>query len=482
MKSKFNIFVITLLIFYGSLYGQNFNDALRLAQPSLGVSARALGMGNAFISVGGDYSSTFYNPAGLGLIKQSELMGGLDYNSFDNKSTFFNSNSKFSVSNTTLNQFGFAFPFTVVRGSLVASFGYNKIIDFNSSVKFKGFNSNNNSFIQSLTSQNNDLAYQLGLSYPLYDGGGTYLKDTTRISGLLNQSGSIIDEGSIDSWSFAGAVEIAKNVFAGVTFNILSGSYQSTRDYYEDDINNRYNSSFQLDPQDSRTAGFNSFYFNDAINWDLTGWDMKLGFLYKTNKNVTIGMGIKFPTFYTVKELYTVYGESSFANASFSIDPSYRDEIEYDITTPYEFSGGISGKVAGLTLAADFNFMDYTQMKFDGGLQPAITSENNKQIKEVFKSVFNYSAGMEYTLPVFELTLRAGYILQKSPYIDDTQGFDKKFYTFGLGFKPSRNVAFDLAVLRGSWNDFIDNYGAGISRVNQNIDKNKFLLTVRYLY
>lgn len=479
---KFYAIIMSLLILSGFTKAQNFSDAYRLSQPFLGNSARAMGMGNAVMAVGGDYSSALYNPAGLALIKHAELSGGFEYGSFDNTSTFFNQSTNYSVSNTSLNQFGFAFPFQVVRGSMVLAFGYNRVNDFNSSVKFSGFNPNNNSMIQDLAYYNDDIAYELGLSYPLYDGGGNYLRDTTLVAGLLNQSGSIIEEGGIDSWSLSGAVEIAKNVFAGVSLNILSGSYKSSRDYNEEDTKNRYGSSFLLDPADSRTADFQSFYFNDIVNWDITGWEMKLGLLYKMNNHMNLAFAIKLPTYYTVKELYTVYGESYFSGASFNIDPAYRDEIEYDITTPFEFSGGISGKIAGFRLAADFNFIDYTQLKFDGGLDPTIEARNNREIMEVFRRVVNYSAGLEYRLPVFGITLRTGYIFNKSPYKSDNENFDKKYYTFGAGINPNRNVALDFAVIKGSWTDYFDNYGVNVSRVNQSIDKNKFVFTIRYNY
>ncbi len=484
MKRKFNFYGIALFLlsFAITINAQNLNDAFRLAQPSLGISARAMGMGNAFSAVGGDFSASYYNPAGLGLIKKSELMGGFNYNSIKNNTTFFNNTSDFTLSNTTLNQFGFAFPFPVVRGSLVAAFGYNRSHDFSNSLNFNAYNRNNNSMIQDLAFNNSDLAYELGLSYPLYDGSGNYMKDTTLINGSLNQRGSLIDEGGIDNWTLAGAVEIAKNVFAGVTLNIISGSYKSTRDYYEEDVNDNYTANLRLDPEDSRTADFQSFYFNDNLGWDISGWEVKLGLLYSLNKNINLSTAIKFPTFFTIKESYSVYGESYFGNASFNFDPAYYDEIEYDIKTPYEFSLGISGKLAGLRLSADFNFIDYTQLKFDGGLDAALEAANNRDIRREFRSVVNYSTGLEFKLPIFGITLRSGYILNKSPYKVDGDDFNKKFYTFGLGFKPDRNIALDFAYLRGSWKDYSDNYGVNLSRVEQNIDKNRYVLTITYNY
>src|SRR3970040_823665 len=68
---------------------QNINDALRVAIPGLGSTARALGMGNSYIGLSDDGSAAFFNPAGLGLLKRLEFTGGLNYSGFDNDVDFF---------------------------------------------------------------------------------------------------------------------------------------------------------------------------------------------------------------------------------------------------------------------------------------------------------------------------------------------------------------------------------------------------------
>ena len=74
---KFSLVIILLSI--TSSFAQNYNDALRLGLPGLGSNARALGMGNSFISISDDASAAFFNPAGFGLMKKMEFSGGLDF-------------------------------------------------------------------------------------------------------------------------------------------------------------------------------------------------------------------------------------------------------------------------------------------------------------------------------------------------------------------------------------------------------------------
>ncbi|OQX91238.1 MAG: hypothetical protein B6D58_08650, partial [candidate division Zixibacteria bacterium 4484_95] len=40
----------------------------------IGISARAIGMGEAFLGVANDASALYYNPAGIALLEQKELM------------------------------------------------------------------------------------------------------------------------------------------------------------------------------------------------------------------------------------------------------------------------------------------------------------------------------------------------------------------------------------------------------------------------
>ncbi len=480
MKIKFGFFV-ALFFTANVLFAQNYNDVLRLSSPGFFPSARIMGMGGAAIGMGGDYSSVLVNPAGLGLVKKSELTGGLNYSVFDNTSTFFNSQTNFDVSSTSLNQIGFAFPFPTYRGSFVIGFGYNMIKDFNSTVKFNGFNSGNNSMIQELVSANDDLAYNLGLSYPTYDSQGNYLKDATKIKGNLNQHGNVTDEGKIDQWSLSAAIEIAKNVFVGASLNILGGNYKSRRNYYEEDVNNNYPSNLLLDPNDSSTAGFQTFYLNDVVDWSLSGWNAHLGILYKM-KFLNLGLGVKLPSKFTIKEKYFVYGESYFDKNSFSIDPPYESDVEYDVNTPWEFSGGASFELAMLRFNADAVFIDYTQMEFADGLNSADMSANNNDIKELFRSVLNYSFGGEVKVPLMNVVLRAGYSYRPSPFKDDDPKYDKKYYTFGIGFNPNANISVDFAFVKGSWENFTDNYGSNVSRVYENVKDTKAVVSVTYRY
>jgi len=479
MKKIFLI-VLVCLILNTLNYAQNFKDALRLTEPEVLTSAKALSLGNAYTALSNDFSASLFNPAGFGLIKKSEFSGALSYNSFNNSTTFFNKEVDYSNSNTKLNEFGFAIPMPTRRGSLVFAFGYNQLKDFNYTMKFDGYNPNNNSLIQNLTDYNDDIAYELALSYPVYNKSNVYLYDTTLINGKLNQSGKITQEGGLHSWSFSGAVEIQKDVFVGATLNIINGDFKRDRQYWEDDVNDYYNINLLLDPKEPATRDFQTFYFNDIISWDVSGWNLNLGLLTRINDKLNIGFSVKTPRKFTIKETYFVDAYSVFAQTRFTLNPPVENRIEYKINTPYEFSLGAAINENNLLISFDAKFIDYTQMEFKSGLDIRDIENNNRDIKELFRQVINLHAGLEYEIPYINLALRGGFMILPSPYKDDPAEYDKKFITVGLGLNPNRNLSFNLTYAYGWWKDIGDNYGSNLSRTYQDITRNNFIAGIRY--
>lgn len=483
-KRKLFIGLLVLPLFFTiSIKAQNFNDALRLSDPDILTNARSLGMGNAYISISNDFTASLFNPAGLALIRKMEFSGVLNYNSFKNDAQLFTRNTLYSSSKTNFSQFGFAFPLPTSRGSMVLAFGYNKYKDFNRAMKFSGFNSGPNSMIQNLAYDNDDIAYELGLSYPVYDNNNKYLYDDTFINGNLQQSGTIIQEGGLDSWLFAGAVEIQKNIFFGATINIINGDFKRNREYLEEDLNNNYPAQILLDPNDPQTADFRSFYFNDIIRWDISGWNTTLGLLAKMDNNINIGATIKLPKSLTVKEIYFVDAEARFGTGQmYILDPPIENRLEYTIQTPWEFGLGASYSVQGMTVSFDANFIDYSRMKFSEGFDFRDREEKNSEIIDLMKSVLNLNAGFEYLLPFTGITLRGGFIYMPSPFKDDSSEFDKKFFTVGIGFSSSSQFYFDLGYAHGWWKDIGDNYGTNLSRTFQSITKDNLIFGVKYYF
>lgn len=478
------VLTITLLILCAQFsLSQNYNDALLLSEPGLYNGARALSMGNSFSALSNDFSGVLFNPAGIGLIKKSELSTGMSFNSFNNNTTFFDATSNANKTSVNFNQFGLVYPFPTIQGSWVVAMGYNRVKDFNRIMEFDGFNPANNSMIQSLTGEYNEevpITNDLGLAYEIRDPNtNNYIRDTTLINGFLNQSGMIKKQGYLDKWSFATSFEVAKGFFVGGTFNILSGSYKSESDYWEDDTRNNYGSNLELVPGDQTTRDFQSFYLNDVIDWDLSGWDSHLGILYNWNDKFRFGASVKFPSYYTIKEDFLVRANSYFGTSfEYSLNPAINDPIQYEIKTPYEYTLGASTSLSIITLAGDVKIMDYTQMEFTKGFDSNYRIERQKEIDELFRTTINYYAGGEIKIPFLPIYGRAGAMYLQSPYADDPMEFDKKYITLGGGIIFDEVFAIEAAYSYGWWTDFSDNYGNNVSRTYQDITVENVILNL----
>ena len=480
---KFRIILFIVLSFSTFSSAQNYNDALLLSEPGLYSGARALGMGNSYTALSDDYSGVLFNPAGLGLAKKFGLSVTMNTNSFDNTVSFLGNNSNAIKTTVNLNQFGFVYPVPTIRGSLVFSLGYSRVKDFNSVTEFDGFNQGNTSMIQFLTGDVNDeipLTNDIGLAYEIIDSNTeTYLRDTTLINGLLNQSGRTRAEGSISNWSFAVANEVAKGLFIGGTFNILSGSYKRDRDYYEDDTQDIYGNDIELVPGDATTKDFQTFYFNDIIDWDLSGWDFKLGVLYDWENFFKFGATVKFPSYYSIKESYYVNVASEFGTGSgYELGEPIVDPVEYKIKTPFEYSAGASIKVLILTFSGEAKLIDYSQMQFTEGLGTQYRIERNKEISDLFRTAVTYNAGAELKVPLLPIWGRIGAMYIQSPYANDPTDFDKKYLTAGVGMMLGNVFKMDVAYAYGWWNDFSDNYDSNVSRTLHDVNVQNVVLSI----
>ena len=474
MLSRITLKICLLLLLLTSLqFAQNYNDAVRVGFPGLGPDARALGMGNSFIAISDNAAGGYFNPAGIGLIKKSMLSAGFDFSHFTNDVTFMNSETNSTSNSTKFNQASVIFPFPTKRGSMVFGISYFQHKDLSDMITFNGFNSGPTSKIQSLL--DTDVPYDLFL---------TDENNNTPINGMLNQSGTILNTGSLNEWNFSGAVEVAENTFIGGNFTINVGKFESNSDYYEDDYQNIYQGETAAgEPQ---TVDFQTFYFNNFLRWEVGGWSGKLGMLYQWESFMRVGLTVQFPKIYTIEEDFDVDGSSEFGTGQkYFLDTyKYSDLVKYEIQTPFEFSAGAAFNLSFLIVSGQASLIDYTQMEFKDpeGIDPAFFSEQNSLIKKNMRVAYNFNVGAELSLPLLPIKVRAGAIYQQSPFAADDASFDRKYLTAGAGFKFGDAFGIDLAYTYGWWTDIRDNYDTNVSRVYQDVKQQTAMLTSTFWF
>jgi hypothetical protein len=89
-----------------------------------GSSARAIGMGGAYLAISDDAAALRYNPAGLARVQRIELSGTLTDRSRDIETAYYGSPLDSRFSRTRISSLGIVYPFPTYRGSLVAALGY----------------------------------------------------------------------------------------------------------------------------------------------------------------------------------------------------------------------------------------------------------------------------------------------------------------------------------------------------------------------
>lgn len=465
--------IVALLLLTTGAYSQFPEDALRLSFPGLGVGARSLGMGMAYTGVANDFSASYWNPAGLGQMHLNEVSLGMDNIGFNNTGSLYGAGQSFSNSATNLNSLGLVYAVPTAKGSFVIALGYGRQMDFTTGLSFRGFNPQS-SIIQSwapdgagVTDPSGNLAYELYLAN--FD--TISHRWDSKILNNVTQSGQVLEGGGLNHVSASAGVEAARDLYLGATLNFLTGSYTYTRNYNENDLNN----TWSVLPFD-----FSSLSLLETVESDISGFTANLGMLYKFGSNSRLGITIKTPSWITVRETYSQSGTSDFDNGDhFSYVVADGATNEYDITTPFVFSAGLSHSIADFMIAASIDYTDWSQMEFRNADQRLLNL--NTDIKQIFGQTINMKVGGEYAFPMTGLRLRAGYAYFPSPYKGDPSSRDHKYITGGLGFIIQDAIAIDFAYAHGAWENFISNYD-NTSVVNESVTTNNIVGTVSYRF
>lgn len=460
-------------------FAQFPEDALRFATPGLGVGARAIGMGGAYTGVANDYSALFWNPAGLAQMEYSEFSLGFSQLSYKDKSAFLGASQSYTNNSTTLNALGLVFPVQVVRGSLVFAFGYNRQSNFTTGLSFNAFNPNS-SIIQTYNRDGSTVSGEpSGIAWELY------LADTTRnaqrqllyyspVVNRVTQLGKVLEGGGLNNYSAGGAVDIAKNVSVGLSFNYTSGTYKYDRTYKEQDNRDIYTSTVNGSP-----LQFDQFTQDDFVESDISGFNAKLGLMYRVPERFRFGINVKTPTSYRVKESFGSTYKAYFDNGDVVSPDPFNETGEYDVVTPWVFTTGASVIIRGLVLSGDIEYTDWTQLEFKNANPDVIAL--NKDIKDIFRATVNFRGGGEYDIKQLGVRLRGGFIYNTSAFKNDPTSFDQKYYTAGLGFQMSEGTMLDLTFARGWWKTFRSNY-SGSPIVEEDVKTNNFNLTFSYRF
>lgn len=474
---------------------QGVDDALRFSQSAQTGTARSMAMGNAFGALGGDLSAVNINPAGVAVYRASEftVTPSLIFNK--SKSEYYNINREGDGATFVPNQIGATWsmmPLREVETGLVSShfsIGYNRTANFNYSGYIKGegighslldqivFNANGLQPNQ-LNDFNTGIAYDLYLlENPEFTIGGdnvtfndiyfnawqkpSFSGDINnpnigidwRASRGINQQRFVEQDGYTGEFNFAVGANISNKLYLGGSLNAVA--YQ----FKEKTMHSESPNGGLDDSGDPNWDAFDmaSFNYRTYLDQRASGFNMKLGVIYKPIHQLRIGLAYHTPTYYRVEEEYQSKVNVEYVQSGNHLKDrplsgvSPLGEDEYRFRTADKLVGSI-GVVLGnmVVLSFDYEHSNHASAKYKPLTeQYRDYSAENGAIRSVLTATNVYRVGIEYK-PISLVALRAGYANYGSPIKSSMTVNKQSFETFsgGVGFRKGEYFV-DAAYMMG---------------------------------
>ncbi len=530
------------LLLVGSARAQTGEDALRFTQRFPAASVRMMGLGGAGIAGVADYGALFTNPAGLGYFQRSLLSGSLGTLSVTDEALFqapgTSNTAENSVRATRLDGLGYVYRVPTTRGSFAIGASFNQINAFDRDLKYAGDNPSNSftDFLMPVPGEfsatqvapdydeelffgqflvedgagnaylvdfdpdgdgfiNRPLSYigfqtfGIDFSPALFDDGDPVPFLPAVTTGTMLQAGRVIEEGAMRELNIGGAIEAARNLMLGASLNIHFGAYDLRSEFEEIDERNENDGNF------GNTTDFDRLLLTERIESDLLGLSFRAGLSSQIAPNVRAGLTLETPTFYAIDESYSTELETVFDNGDVFRYGGQPDEdvgsgaFEYEITTPWRFGVGLSADVSDLTVLADAEFVDWTQMEMSADVDEAYFEQVNRSIRDDLDAVVNSRFGLEYALG--RLTLRGGLAFQPDPRRAETERGDgttldrsKTFYSAGFSYRFTPEARFDFGWVQARYADqflpYTDVTDAPL--VDEDVVLNRFAVGLTYRF
>jgi long-subunit fatty acid transport protein len=461
-KSTLNSFAIILIMTIVG-FTQNTDDAIRILDKQIGFGGRAIGMGGAYIAVADDYSAIYWNPAGLAQMRKTEVWLELSHVRYGNDISYpyyhdrgdMTYSSAASQKVTKFNSIGFAFPVPTYRGSLVFSLGYQRVKDFEYANEFLG-----------VSDQGSDRLSFIGVDPNNPDDVYDFFGEDVEKEGYLT------DEGSINQWSAAGAIDVTPNMSLGLGLNFWTGSSEYAQLYHQLDKFNYF---------DVYPADFDEYSEERTLSSKYSSFNAKLGSLFRLGRQMRLSIGIESPQTFSIEEEY-------FLDSKLKFDDGFEDNFDdadaeesglnkYKVKMPFRFSIGASLSLGTILVSGSAEYMDWTQVKF----KTDELKDLNRYLATDYRETVKLRLGGEIDLPSLDSQFRAGAIYDPTPLVDRDSDWDRKYLTIGYGLLIEKILKIDLAYVHGMWKQatFDDLTPEG---TEEDVTYQKLLLTISYRY
>ncbi len=491
---KINLTFISLFL-CALMSAQSINDVLKYGTENLQGTARFQGMGGAFGALGGDLSALNINPAGAAVFNNTLITFSGTYYNTDNEANYFGTQTNSSVNDININQIGGVFVFNNTNSNsdwkkFSLAFNYDLAQNFE------------NSYLVTGRSNQGVDSYFLNFA------------EGTPFGNILLQDGELIENGYLDIGANGGFSD--QQAFLGYYGGVIdpidndpqTSEYTRNASYTNVDqlfqrssrgYNSKFTANIASEYKDKLYLGaslnFHSVFnervdlltetgydadseiqrttFDNLLITQGSGFSFTLGAIAKLNDFVRLGGSYQSPTWYQLNDDLSQRINSDLADEDIGfIDFNIVNLFEtYTIQTPSKLTGSMAvifGK-NGL-LSFDYGYQDFSNAELRPQSDPSFQIVNN-EITNQLGAVSTFRVGGEYRIT--QVSLRAGYRFEQSPYANtDTIG-DLNSISGGIGYNfGGSRLDFSLNRIDQSVNEQLLDTGlitpASINRIRTN--------------
>ncbi len=476
-----------LLLLPNFIQAQSSSEtALLFSRFNPGGSARIQGMGGVQTSLGGDYSSAFSNPAGLGMFNRSEVSITPGFNTAKITSSYLDNNITSSKTNLNIPGLGIVFQSEKEgrSGFLSGTFAItlNRVNNFNQTFSYEGVNNKNSIvdyFIQdatglppeSFSNNGNYFNTPTGLAYNNF-----LIEDSTFIDPNASrteyvsvigtfpdnpndpndpvdirevfQLEDVISEGAQNQWNFSYGANLSDKVFLGAGIGFSSLRFQTKKTYSESDFN------FVLDPNFNP---LDNLVLEEELRISGSGINGTFGLIVRPIDMVQFGISYATPTLFKLTDSYratmsTLWNDYDYYGDGRKIltdEGEETDEVitEYDLRTPAHLNiGGTFFFQKKGFISADVEIVNYSGAKYTSNMPGISFDGDNENIKRLYQSTVNYRVGGEYRFGNYRA--RAGFSYMPDPFQEEQNGISRQITSLsgGVGYR-SEKFFLDFAVV-----------------------------------
>lgn len=477
---------------------QDAFDVLHLSQTELRGTSRYMSMAGAFGALGGDISVLNQNPGGIGVYRSSDvnITLSLDFNSSQAAGAAKVNQTKFLVNN--IGYVGAMKINSDVMPNFNWGFSYNRVNSFHRRYT-GGFNSLPTSLSNYIAGQLNadgikstdlvststynpyfDKPYAPWIAIVSYDiptkdnGAADIITDNgDRLQGLYGDGTTgtaefeVDESGHTDVYNISFGGNVANVMYWGLCAGIADLSFNSYH-YYGESLDNAYVRNSSNWKTSTIVQGGADYGYVNRLNTKGTGYNFKMGVIFKPVNQLRIGLAFHTPTYFDMRDNYYVVSDMAAYDAAGNMlyegekgsNGGYFYRTDYTIKTPWRFMGSLAGVIGKQAIVSvDYEYEGNTTMRVGDDRRHDFIDVTDR-VKQYFKPSHTVRVGAEYRLTP-NWSLRAGYSLKSSQAkaeieenrlgvvtvsTDPAYQYDKKeqYITCGVGYKY-KSVYVDMA-------------------------------------